>query len=446
MTSVALINLWQRGVLHWKLRPEQQSLKNEIEKSDKQLIVGNISRRWGKSYTLVLYCLEQAIKNVTKIRYAAAFKSDLEEFILPAFEQILDDCPPKLRPVYHVSKQVWKFPNGSTIKLVGLDKNRNGLRGNAISIIVLDEAAFVSHLQYQYTTVIIPATAKQKNIKILIFSTPPESPEHYFLSLMEKAQAQPNGFYISRTIDDISDLNPSERKRLLDEVGGEKSTTAQREFFCRLVVDASRALAPAFDTETHVIDVEPKHIRWMIFGDTGAKDKTVFLKVGYDHETGKIVVREEFSPPNRTPTSEIIKQYKERFPDLYTLVLDATEQLNIDYSSQGLPSTLPQKDDFGAGLLLLNNTFFNNQIIIHPSCALLIRTLLGGLLAKNRLDYERTEGLGHCDSVAALIYAIRGVDRITDLRPKPNRFDTFQRKEDTKLEQNIKQLGWVNAR
>ncbi|MGJ8496011.1 hypothetical protein ACSFB1_12545, partial [Glaesserella parasuis] len=92
-------------------------------------------------------------------------------------------------------------------------------------------AGFIANLKYQYTTVIIPATAKQKNIKIIVISTPPESPEHYFVEMITKAQTQSNGYYLCLTIDDISDLEPSERKRLLDEVGGEHSTTAQREFF-----------------------------------------------------------------------------------------------------------------------------------------------------------------------------------------------------------------------
>lgn len=445
--AFAIASLWTRGVLHWKLRKEQRDLKAVIDDSDKQLIVGNISRRWGKSFTLVLYAIEQAIKSQQRIRYAAAFKSDLEEFILPAFETILQDCPAFLRPVYHASKQVWKFPNGSTIKLVGLDKNRNGLRGNAINVIVLDECGFVASLKYQYTTVIIPATAKQKNIKILAFSTPPESPEHYFNELIEKAQTQDNACYVCKTIDDISDLSPVERHRLLSEVGGEHSSTAQREFFCRNVVDATRSLAPAFNPELHIGEVEPDHVAWRIFGDTGAKDKTVFLKVGFCHELGKIIVRKEFSPENRTPTPKIVEQYKIEFPELYPLTMDATLQLQIDYGALGLVAAAPAKDDFGAGLLLLNSVFYRNEVIIHPECKLLIRTILGGLLKPSRDDYERTEALGHCDAAACFIYGLRGVDKITDLRPAKDPLKVFVRKVDPPHIAQIKALGWKkNAR
>jgi len=122
--------------------------------------------------------------------------------------------------------------------------------------------------------------------------------------------------------------------------------------------------------------------------------------------------------------------------------MDAPGQLLIDYSSLGLPAALPQKDDFGAGLLLLNNSFYNNTTVISPKCALLIRTLEGGLLNKQRSDYERSESLGHCDAVAAAIYALRCVDRVTDLRPRPKREQIFFIEKEPEHIQQIKGLSF----
>ena len=130
--------------LGYKLRPEQKTLRTKIYDALVQLIVFNISRRWGKTYVLCLYAIEQAIRKKQKIRYGAALRDDLEEFVIPSFEQILEDCPESLKPRYIRSRKTWVFPNGSEIKLVGLDKNPNGLRGNAINIIIIDEAGFVS--------------------------------------------------------------------------------------------------------------------------------------------------------------------------------------------------------------------------------------------------------------------------------------------------------------
>lgn len=426
--EAAVGELWRRGILDWKLRQEQQKLKREINNPSRQLVVGNISRRWGKSYTLCAYALEQAIQTPQKIRYGCAFLTDLQEFILPAFELILADCPQHLRPTYHQTKKTFYFKNGSEIKLVGLDKNSNGLRGNAINIIIIDEAAFVNNLKYLHTSVIIPATAKQKNIKIIFISTPPESPEHYFSAeLIDKAKNQENGYYLCLTIDDISDLPAEERKRLLDEVGGESSSTAQREFFCKIQVDANRAICTSF-ADRHIESSPTDHyIHWQLFGDAGGvKDKTVFLEAGYDHVLQKVIFRSELEFPAQTPTTSIVAAVKAKWPNAPSLILDAPGQLLIDYSTQGLPATLPQKDDFGAGLLLLGTTFHNDQALIDPSCELLIRTLKGGLLTRARNDYERSEALGHCDAAATAIYALRCVDKLTDLRPKPKSENVFR--------------------
>jgi len=412
--SVARNKLWAKGILSWKLRPEQQKLRSILEAAPTDLAVFNISRRFGKSTTCVTFCVEQAIKRKQHIRYATAYLTDLENFIQPIFEWCLNDCPEELLPKWKASKKVFEFPNGSTIRLVGLDKNPNGLRGNNIDILVVDEAAFVTKLEYLYKSIIVPATMKRK-FKLIFPSTPPESPLHYWSAeLIPKAKSR--NTYVELTIDDISDLTPEEKQRVLDEVGGKDSPTAQREFYCKLIVDATRALAPAF-FKGNIAAIDPEYVHYQLFGDTGGvRDKTVFLKKGWCHVLQKVIVRDELVFEPNTPTSTIIAGVKEKFPGL-PLTLDASGQLLIDYATAGLPAAFPQKADFAAGLLLLNNAFYNENCIIHPDCKLLIATLEGGLLNASRTDYERSDALGHCDAAAAIIYGLRGIDRITDLRP-----------------------------
>lgn len=437
----AIAKLYKRGVLQWKLRPEQRQLRNLLEASPTDLAVFNISRRFGKSTTCSLYSCEQAYRKKQKILYATAFLTDLENFITPIFEWCLQECPEELRPKWKASKKEFRFHNGSIIKLIGLDKNSNSLRGNNIDILIVDEAAFVKNLAYLYRSVIIPATMKRK-FKLIFPSTPPESPEHFWSAeLIHKAKAK--GTYIELTIDDISDLPPEEKKRLLDEVGGPNSVTALREFYCKCIADVTRTIAAEFSREKHVREQMPDYVKWMLFGDTGGvKDKTVFLEVGYDHASGKVIFKDELEFENSTPSSQIIAAVKGKWGDGMTLVMDAPGQLLIDYSSLGLPAALPQKDDFGAGLLLLNNSFYNNGTVISPKCALLIRTLEGGLLNKQRSDYERSEALGHCDAVAAAIYALRCVDRLTDLRPRPKKEQIFFIEKEPEHIQQIKGLSF----
>jgi hypothetical protein len=433
--------LWRLGVLQWKLRPEQKKLLALIEEAPTDLAVFNISRRFGKSTVCATYCIEQAIRKTQKILYSTAYLTDLQEFIVPIFEWVLGDCPDNMRPTWLASKKQFVFSNGSTIKLIGLDKNANSLRGNNIDVLIVDEAAFVSKLEYLYKSVIIPATMKRK-FKLIFPSTPPESPEHFWSKeLIQKAKLK--NTYIELTLDDISDLPSSERERLLNEVGGEFSTTAQREFFCKILVDSTRTISSNF-SNTHITTSTPADIKWGVFGDSGGiKDKTVFLEAGFDHNSGMIVVRRELVFDSCTPTSTIASRFKETFA-CSNVVLDAPGQLMVDYSSLGLIAVLPQKDEFSAGLLLLDNHFYQSKLLIHQDCKLLIQTLKGGLLTKNRNDYERSETLGHCDAVACLIYALRGVDRTTDLRKKPKKSEIFSLQTETKQEKQLK--GLIYAR
>ena len=400
---------WYRGRLGYKLRPEQKDCLNLLRTMPKGLAVFNLSRRFGKTTTCLTYANEEANRKRTHIRYATAFLSDLEGFLMPIFEQVLQDCPVRLRPSYHKSTKTWIYPRGSTIKLIGVDKNPNGLRGNNIDILIMDESAFVRNLRTIYTSIVVPATMKRP-FKLIFPSTPPESPEHFWASdLVPRAKAR--NTYVHRTIDDISDLDPIERQRLLDEVGGEFSVTARREFFGEIIADIERAVAVTFNEGLHVQQYEPALCFWQIFGDTGGvRDMTVVLKGTFCHRIKKIVVRSELVFDNKTPTPVIVESIKSAFGHM-PLVLDAPGQTLVDLGGLGLTAMLPQKDDFSAGIQLLNKAFYSNEIVIHPDCHFLIKTLRGGLLNRQRSDFERSRELGHLDAIAALIYLIRSIDR-----------------------------------
>jgi phage FluMu gp28-like protein len=164
--ELAKQELWLRGNLDWKLHKAQEILNQVFREARGQLFVGNCSRQWGKSYWGVVKACEVALSTPkAQIRYGAAFQSDLVDFIIPAFEKVIEDAPDECKPkrVGHF----YIFPNGSRIKLVGLDKNPNGLRGNTLDLIIIDECGFVTNLDYIYKSVIIPATLHRPNCKII---------------------------------------------------------------------------------------------------------------------------------------------------------------------------------------------------------------------------------------------------------------------------------------
>lgn len=420
--SQAQAILWRMGDLSFLLRPEQLAIRKVLKESTSRLFVANCSRRLGKSYMMVAYCIEEALKAPkSQIRYGTAFLTDLTEFIIPAFNKILETCPEHLKPRYLESKKKYIFRNGSEIKLVGLDKNPNSLRGNALTTIVLDEAGFVRNLKQLYVNVIVPATMEQQHVRIIVISTPPESPEHYFVELINKAKLE--NAYCEFDITHKSNLSEEDFNFYMEEAGGQFSTTAQREYFCKIIIETERAAVPDFQDSAHVIEFStPEHGIWLVAGDTGGvRDKTVLLLMTYDYLRNKILVDDERWFNSNTPTSVWI-------PDALamedgrrcTRVVDAHGQTQIDLAYENYSSSLPRKDDFHAGLTLLRNVFHKNEIEIHPRCKFLIQSLSGGMLTKNRNDFERTDALGHLDAIAALIYGVRHVDRTTNPIPNPS--------------------------
>jgi hypothetical protein len=436
--------LWAAGRLRWKLKPEQRELYDGIVSSNVQLIYGDWSRRGGKSFVAATYTVEEALRQKIKIRFGTAFRSDLEEFIIPTFDRVLEDCPDSLRPRFKATRKVYEFRHGSEIKLVGLDKNPNGLRGNDIQVIVIDEAGFVSKLEYIYKSVIMPATMRMKKIKIIILSTPPvEGKEHFAHELKLKAEMQGNGFYHKKTIDELSDVDESEKERLFSEVGGQSSDTAQREFYCVWKVPEGLSICPTFDPKTHVMEFpKPKYANWLFAGDMGGvRDLSAGLSLCYSHDTGLVHVWDESIHDPKFPTSKIVEGFRLMIKDdpNVTKVLDAPGITSIDLSTLDFPITKPEKAEFHTSLTFLRNAFYRNEIVIHPRCEMLIRTLENGLLNKARSDFQRSITLGHCDAAMALIYGLRALDKSTDQRPKKSVHDNIVWKEESGLEKGLKE-------
>lgn len=429
---------WLNGNLDYRLEPQQLELIAGMRDPNVTLVYGDFTRRGGKTDCAGTYCIEECLKGKQDIRYATAFQTDLVELIKPAFDTIFEDCPEDLKPQYKESRRAYYFgKHKSRIKLVGLDLKPNGIRGNAVTIIVIDEAAFVANLEYIYKNVIMPATARrkkqmQRKIKFIIISSPPpNAEEHFTFKLRTKAQTEPGGFYLCKTLDEIDSIPAEEKERLLQEAGGRDSVTAQREYFCKWIVDAEQAICAQFNKQLHVQAFElPPHVVPGFAGDSGGvQDKTVGLVGAYDIEKELYLVRSEASHDPNVPSDTIIKSFKELVGNRkMNQFLDAPGQILIDYANykdeEGKPApfaaALPPKDDFHAGLKMLRSLMFQNKILIHPDCVLLIKTLAGGLLNRSKTDFARTKELGHADAAAALIYLIRVVDKQSDNRPKPS--------------------------
>jgi hypothetical protein len=87
---------------------------------------------------------------------------------------------------------------------------------------------------------------------------------------------------------------------------------------------------------------------------------------------------------------------------------DGSGQLLIDLEElYQYKCLLPPKHDFQANLNALQVAVGALEWEIHPRCKFLIATCEAGLLSRDRKTFGRTPTLGHCDAIAALMYANR---------------------------------------
>lgn len=446
---------WLRGRLNYKLHDGQLLLDDLVNKCPNQLFVGEIARQFGKTYWLAKRALEKAFsKPKAKIKIGTAFHTDLVEFVLPAFEAIMEDCPRDLKPVYKSQQSKFVLPhNGSEIKLVGLDRKPNGLRGTVPDLIILDECGFVSRLEYLYRSVIIPATTHRPDCRVLMFSTPPETPAHEFLDLVQKAELE--GGYCRLTIYDNPRVDQATIDRLMKESGGPDSTTWKREYLCMHVTDAAMAIISDWKDEYCQDILKDEFFQFyhlyaaMDLGVT--RDYTAVIFGYYDFKRAQLIIEHEYTINGPTLTTEVIatdvknKEYAywgERKP--YRRVSDNNNPLLLQDLSHihGLHFTPTDKGRLEEMVNTVKIMVRSGGIIVHPRCKQLLGCLKYGIWDKNRDKFALSKVYGHFDALAALIYLCRNLDRVTnpipiDYRLDPNNQILFNRGNKTAAARTI---------
>ncbi len=430
------LSRWLRGRLDYKLHAGQRLIRGKYRGNPTQLFVGECARQFGKSFLLVTEAIEAAIKTPKgRIKYGTAFQTDLLEFILPTFETVLADCPTQLRPVFKVQGSKWIFPNGAEIKLVGLDRKPNGLRGNVIDMIILDEAGFMSRLDYLYKSVIIPATTHRPDCKILVFSTPPSTPAHEFLDYVQKAELE--GGYAKFTIYDNPMVGSTDIERLMKESGGVESTTWRREYLCEHITDANLAVVGEWRDEFAKCEVrDPCYSLYhrYVAMDLGVRDNTACLFGYYDFKQARLVIEDELVMNGSELTTEVISrkiQAKEMevWPDNrkpYIRVADNNNPLLLQDLSfiHGLHFTATDKGRLDEMVNTVKILVRDGGLTVQPNCKHLLGCLKYGVWDKHRDKFAQSNTYGHFDGLAALIYLVRNLDRVTNPIPQGFMVDT----------------------
>lgn len=410
--------LWERGILTWKLWPQQRGIYDTIRTLPRtaQVVVVLCARQFGKSVLGVLLALEDCIQNadIIVLIIGPSIKQT-REIVRPRMKLLTKDMPAGM--VRHLkSEDTWYFSNGSELKLGGFDTNSAAQRGKTIYKIYMEETCdsegddYIDFLQSD----LAPALTHSKHAQIIHLTTLPKIPDHPFVleTIPEAALA---GAYFKFTIHDNAKLDENQYAQCVKVCGGEHTTAFKREYLCEQVRDSSIILAPEFDEEKHVRTcVVPDWCYFWVGGDTGiVRDLSVFLLCGFDFKRAKILFLDEraFTPDIGTGAMVAAIREMEGAREV-TRHIDTDARLRLDLSGQHkFITSLPRKDELEATVNQVRVALQNCEVEIDPKCKLLITTLRSGTFNRTRSDLARTTTLGHMDAFMAAAYSIRHANK-----------------------------------
>jgi terminase large subunit-like protein len=449
---VLLDAAWRAGELDFLLTPTQAETYRKIRRwqskpfSDGRHFGLDSSRRWGKSALLTTIGLEDGYRHPGwRIVYIAPTYRQVKAIVRDLFAGLTRSCPPALRPKYMRSDSVYEFGNGSRIELVGLDTNPDAARGSAVDLVLLDEAGFFDDLEYILVSVIGPQTLGRDHARIIAASTPPITPAHHW-SKEFVPMVRNRGAHDKRTLDDADQYSPEEIEAQWEDIGGRDSIAGRREYGAEHIADESLAIVPEFRTaEEHcVIDLKPPTWRdCYVSLDPGFHDLSAALFGYWDFSEGRLVIEDEFAAPrlNSRDLAMEIKKKEERLwkgvrrrgnsgsfdtkPQPYLRVCDNDLRLIADlHKDHGLTFIPTQKDNLENAVNQVRIAIQTGKIIIHPRCKKLIDHLRHGVWKKvNRLfDRDDAKGMGHYDTIAALVYLWRNVQKRRNPVPDLERY------------------------
>ncbi len=426
--SQASGRLWERGVVaSWYLRQSQLDVYELILRTKFPFI--EAARRFGKTSSILAFVLEQLRQNPGWIcRWCFPDKNTVREVMGAEIPKMQRDCPQNQKFEYQTVDSVWRHPNGSGLFIRGVNHDRgDSARGPASNIIVADEYGFWVEPEYIIREALFPQLENQAGQWLIKASTPPRNLGHRYY--IEKEEAIRKDRFIQKIIYDNEALSQEELAIIIEESGGINSPAFRRERLCEPVSDPELLIVPEWNDQHILSDDHPRPAFFTPYvgGDSGADDNTALLFGYYDFSINSLIIEDEIVLAGRT-TGEIIGLAKLKETELWSYrnhnqelqqlsprkrVYDAPKQLIFDiFTDHKYPVQMPQKDDKLAAIHELRLEVGAGRFKVKAKCKHLIRQLKVGMWKDDRhSDFERTEGLGHLDAIAAAIYFNRCIDR-----------------------------------
>lgn len=432
--------MWKSGNLSYKLHSGQLEIYKQIKKyitdGQKEFAL-RIARQYGKSYMTVVIALEMCLKNKGIIvRILGPTLDSIKSIVDDNLQPIIEDAPEGL--IKRCKSEKRYIVGTSSLRIGTLERShidQTARGGNAFAIFCEECAASVKSedLKYAVESVINPqllrSSSKDHGGILAYITTPADMPEHYFHTDVEP-KLMMRGTYFCKVVYDNPQLSEAQINLAMERCGGKDSEAWRREYLCEVFRSAKVCIVPEFNVQLHVSSFNiPQYKRlWTCIDFGGSRDHHHAILYYWDYDKDVLYIYDEVHAYNETSTPELLKQIEdmEACDDFGPIGRwgDLPGQLSVDLNrTYNFNITQTAKDDFESALSNLRSMFHTNKIMIHNRCTWTIKTLLAGRWNNQRTDFMRTEELGHCDAIDALLYASRNIDK-ADPRPNKNKHKT----------------------
>jgi len=382
--------------------------------------------------------------------------------VQPEFDKIMGKCPDELKPKYQAIDSFYRFPNGSKLFLMGVNKDKGKTaRGAFANLIVCDEYAFWNCPEI-VETILMPQLLTTRG-QLIICSTPCEDLGHPYYGRVSLAKAENR--FIERTIYDNGMLTKEDIEKAIEDSGGIDSPAFKREYLCQPVSTPERLVIPEYRPDLHIGTFQVSDACTYYVGmDLGFNDFTAVLFAAHDFPTDTLYIQDELIL-NGQNSQSIVEACKQKERELWGAkspwrrVSDNDVQQLYDFQTlYNYPVIATRKDDKQAAINTLRLRFTKKKIVIDPKCKSLSFQILSGLWNERRTDFMRGAVTGHLDAIDALIYLNRNLDMshnpiVTDYDPFTHmitadhiqsKFDEdFQKLSDT-LNLSVTDTTWGN--
>lgn len=368
---------------------EQLDLINNTSKRK----IACLTRRSGKSTTMGLYLINEALKNPRSKSVYINLTKEIAKKVM--WTDIFETIILKLNiPAELVGLEI-KFDNGSVISLTGADatyKEKQKLRGQKNILAVIDECqSFTQDLEELVISVVLPTLADYNGTLCMIGTPGDQMGLHYWWRLNNPENYETNKAWVYFHWGWKN--NPHVKENMQKQVNElvtanpliEKTTKFRQEYLGEWVVEDSARVYQSNKSLNYIDNLPPslfdtRNTVYLLSIDLGYIDATAFVVSAYNNNLdNRMYVLESNKHAKLTISgvAEKIKEYQKRY-QFRTMIVDAANRQAVEEMRiiHGLPLWAAEKQGKEAHIALMNSDFQIGGIkILSPTNQELIQEL-----------------------------------------------------------------------